>query len=134
MYSFVENDINPKYFEDGPLEFSIQKLSDFSKRVFHLGLKGPTSVLREIHDEIDAELVKKFGFEKDNKFKTHLTIARARKNRNKQEIRPFPVKEYTQLKEEYNSEKILGTFSVSKVFLKKSVLTPKGPIYSNIEF
>jgi 2'-5' RNA ligase len=134
LYDFLENEINPKYFKDGPLEFSVQKLSDFSKRVFHLGVKGPISVLREIHDEIESELRKTYGFKPEKKLKVHITLARARKNRNRSQSQPFPINDYNQLKSEYDSENVLGTFSVGKVFLKKSVLTPKGPIYSNLEF
>ena len=134
IYTYLEDNINPNYFEDGPIEFTVQKLSDFSKRVFHLGLQGPVSVLREIHEQIDDELVKKFGFENDRKFKSHLTIARARKNRNRQSSIQFPIDKYDKLKKEFEDSVVLGTFRVAKVYLKRSVLTPNGPIYSNIEF
>ena len=134
LYEFLENEINSQMFEDGPVEFTVQKLNDFSKNVFHLGLQGPISVLREIHDKIDEELVRSYGFEQDRKFKTHITIARARRNKRKDLTNPFPLNEYNRLKNEYNSKKILGSFKISKIHLKKSVLTPKGPIYSNIEF
>ena len=134
LYKFVDEDINPIYFGDGPLEFTVQKLSDFSKRVFHLGLKGPISVLREIHDKIDSELVKSYGFNPDRKFKAHITLARARKNRTRQVSSSFSIENYLKLKQRFDSETLLGTFTVAKVFLKKSILTPQGPIYSNLEF
>ena len=40
---------------------------------------------------------------------------------------------YTQLKSQYN-EFEFGKWKIEKVVLKKSVLTPTGPIYSNLEF
>ncbi len=131
---FLEEEVNSYFFEDGPIEFTVQKLNDFSKRVFHLGLQGPVSVLREIHEKIDNELVKSFGFEQDRKFKTHVTIARARRSKNKMPAEEFPIKEYDVLKQEFGSNTVLGRFRVSKVYLKKSILTPQGPIYSNLEF
>ena len=134
LYNFVETEINPQFFEDGPIEFTVQKLNDFSKRVFHLGLQGPVSVLREIHVKLDEELVKSYGFEQDRKFKTHITLARARKSKSKQPDIGFPTNEYNSLKNEYSSNAILGRFKVSKVYLKKSTLTPNGPIYENLEF
>ena len=134
LYNFVETEINPQFFEDGPIEFSLQKLNDFSKRVFHLGLQGPVSVLREIHVKLDEELVKSYGFEQDRKFKTHITLARARKSKSKQPDIGFPTNEYNSLKNECSSNAILGRFKVSKVYLKKSTLTPNGPIYENLEF
>lgn len=134
LYQFLEERINPVFFEDGPIEFSVHKLSDFSKRVFHLGLKGPVSILREIHDKIDEELVNSFGFPADNKFKSHITIARARERRNKGMSSGFPTNEYNLLKQEYGPNNSIGSFKISKVYLKRSVLTPQGPIYSNLEF
>ncbi len=134
LYKFIETEINPQFFEDGPIEFSVQKLSDFSKRVFHLGLNGPVSVLREIHDKINEELVKSYGFVQDRSFKTHITIARTRKNKNRNLATSFPITEYNSLKKDYNSDTILGRFLASKIYLKKSVLTPQGPIYTNLEF
>jgi 2'-5' RNA ligase len=134
LYNFLEEEINSQYFEDGAIEFTVQKLSDFSKRVFHLGMQGPVSILREIHDKIDHELVNSFSFEKDRKFKSHITIARARKSKNKLSNIDFPLTAYNSLKNEFDSNTILGRFTVSKIYLKKSVLTPQGPIYSNLEF
>lgn len=134
LYEFLETEINSQAFEGGPIEFTVQNLNDFSKRVFHLGIQGPLSVLREIHDKIDEELVKSYGFEQERRFKTHITLARARRSKTNRPTTPFPLNEYNSLKNEYNSKKILGNFKVSKVYLKKSVLTPQGPIYSNLEF
>ena len=59
LYNFLEEEVNSQYFLDGHIEFTVRKLSDFSKRVFHLGLQGPVSILREIHDKIDDKLVYK---------------------------------------------------------------------------
>ncbi|MBN2156145.1 MAG: RNA 2',3'-cyclic phosphodiesterase [Candidatus Lokiarchaeota archaeon] len=133
LYEFLQNDINSHYFQNGPLEFTVRRLGDFSKRVFHLGIQGPVSTLREIHDKIDNKLVESFGFPKDRKLKTHITIARAKKSKNRQISTNLPLKEFQTLKNDYVAKE-LGSFQVGKIFLKKSVLTPQGPIYSNLEF
>lgn len=134
LFYFLEEEINPVFFKEGGIEFTVQKLSDFSKRVYHLGLQGPVSVLREIHSKIDEELVKSYGFEKDRNFKSHVTIARARKSKTNHSTVEFPISAYIALKTEYGIENVLGSFKVAKVYLKKSILTPQGPIYTNLEF
>jgi 2'-5' RNA ligase len=64
------------------------------------------------------------GIHKDSKgFSAHLTVARVRTGRNKHQI--------TRLLSEL-SEKDFGSMRTESVRLKKSVLTPKGPVYSTI--
>ena len=54
----------------------------------------------------------------------HLTIARVKSARNKKELTEF-VKA--------NENTVFGKMLVDKISLKKSTLTPNGPIYENIE-
>jgi 2'-5' RNA ligase len=65
------------------------------------------------------------GFAPDPKgFSPHLTIARVRSGRNKMELAKFisDRKEFE-----------FGTIRAACLRLKKSVLTPRGPIYSTLK-
>ena len=81
------------------------------------------SFLTNLQKELDSEF-KKLGFKLDNNFKTHLTIGRIRNLKDKKEFKE-KIKELRDIK--------VGKMDISKIFLKKSELTPKGPIYSDIE-
>ena len=79
--------------------------------------------LGKIAGKIDSGL-KPLGFEPEKrKFSPHVTIARVKGSKNKDKI----VDVILQFS---NTE--FGEVPVSKIILKKSVLTPQGPIYSNI--
>ena len=73
--------------------------------------------------DLDMEF-KKLGFKKERNYISHLTIGRPRNGKNKK-----------QMKDTINSLKDLkiGTMTVSKISLKKSTLTPQGPIYEDIK-
>lgn len=65
------------------------------------------------------------GFRRERRgFKPHLTVARARTGRGM-----APVADMITA----NAAAEFGEHQVSEVVLKKSVLTPKGPIYSDVE-
>lgn len=62
------------------------------------------------------------GFQKETNYIPHLTIARVKK-------RPS-ITLFSFLERHKTTE--IGNFLVEKIFLKKSTLTPKGPIYEDI--
>ncbi len=79
--------------------------------------------LIDIHGQVEARL-KKLGIAPDDRnFSPHITIARVRSARNKDKL--AEVLAASQKKE-------FGEFMVDSVKLKKSVLTPKGPIYTTL--
>ncbi|MHA1729474.1 MAG: RNA 2',3'-cyclic phosphodiesterase [Promethearchaeota archaeon] len=139
LYYFIETNINSVFFNDGPLEFDVINLKDFRKSVFFVDLRGPTQILAKINDILEDELVKNYHFRRETRqFRTHITIGRKKKQRNKKqdnrEIKERIDKElYSKLKQEY-SQKTLGRIEFEKLFLKKSTLTPNGPIYENLEY
>ena len=61
------------------------------------------------------------GFEKDNKFKPHLTVFRIKKR----------IGDVSSIMKDFETTNF-GTEIVSKIKLKKSVLSPKGPEYSDL--
>lgn len=133
LKDFLETEVNPQIpagWQDEP-HFAIQGLGDFGKRVFFLKIRGDQGDLnkvRQLHDIIDDYSESKLGLERDTKFKFHITIAR-RKIRRGNAF--FDEKAYHAIKKRY-SEDILGNFYVRKIYLKKSTLTPKGPIYETL--
>ncbi len=63
------------------------------------------------------------GFKKEGRFKPHLTIGRVKSPRNKDKLAEI----ITTMK-----DKEIDMIRVDRVLLKKSVLTPKGPIYTTL--
>lgn len=93
-------------------------------KVIWLGL-DEDKILKELHDNLDKEF-NSIGFDLDKKFSSHLTIGRMRSAKAKDK-----VKNTLDL---YDGMDV-GTMEVKTVTLKKSTLTPSGPIYEDlIEF
>jgi 2'-5' RNA ligase len=91
-------------------------------RVVWVGIEngGPLERIAEELDESMSEL----GFEREKRgFKPHLTLARTRSARNIANVQEILME---------NAATDYGEYTVDRVLLKKSVLTPKGPIYSNV--
>ncbi|MFX0195567.1 MAG: RNA 2',3'-cyclic phosphodiesterase [Candidatus Hodarchaeota archaeon] len=92
-------------------------------RVIWLGLSQGYDHLVKIAKFLDEEL-HTIGFEREKRaFSAHLTLARVKESR----IDPQLAH---QLKEMQNIE--IGNFIVEEIVLKKSTLTPKGPIYETL--
>lgn len=91
-------------------------------KVIWLGLDGD-EIVKKLHDELDKEFVK-LGFDKDKKFSTHLTIGRMRSGKNKDKVK-------SKIQDLADVE--IGEMAVDKIILKKSTLTPQGPIYEDLE-
>ena len=90
-------------------------------RVIWIGIdeKGAGKLI-EVAKEIEMKLTP-LGFEKDKKFKPHLTVFRVKHKINNisSQMKEYEVTEF-------------GTQIMSKIKLKKSVLTPKGAEYSDL--
>ena len=106
-----------------PFEARVKGVGVFPKpayiRVIWLGAEGDFEAL---HGEVERVLAP-FGFEKDDKFSPHATLARVKS-----------LKEKAALLEKIKKlEDIdLGTMNVESITLKKSTLTPQGPIYETL--
>ena len=75
------------------------------------------------HDALDKEF-NKIGFDLDRKFSSHLTIGRMKSAKNKDKIKA---------KINEMNEFSFDTIEVSEIVLKKSTLTPRGPIYEDLK-
>lgn len=91
-------------------------------RVIWAGITVGAEELKNIHRQLEPKL-NIIGFKPDRRFSPHLTIARVRSARNKNMLVKL-VKD----SENY----IFGTQEAKVLRLKKSVLAPKGPIYTSI--
>ncbi len=79
--------------------------------------------LSGIATRLDSSL-EKIGLARDRKgFKPHLTVARARSGRGLDIVQELIVA---------NAATDFGVYAIDEIVLKKSVLTPQGPRYSNI--
>ncbi|MDR1721588.1 MAG: RNA 2',3'-cyclic phosphodiesterase [Methanobrevibacter sp.] len=70
------------------------------------------------------EKFKKLGFKKEKKYVSHLTVGRMKNPKNKREVKEV-IQEFKNFS--------IGKMTISKISLKKSELTPKGPIYSDLK-
>ena len=91
-------------------------------KVIWIGIED-NAIIKQLHDKLDNEF-KKLGFDKDKKFSTHLTIGRMKSAKNKNKVKST-IEEF--------SEVDIGEMEISKITLKKSTLTPSGPIYEDIK-
>jgi 2'-5' RNA ligase len=87
------------------------------------GVTQGVTELTQIFNEVDHKL-SKIGFERDRRrFHPHITISRVRSGKNRENL----VEELMRL-----ADYTFGEDRVDKIALKKSILTPKGPIYSTL--
>lgn len=111
-----------------PFEVNIHGVGAFPDvrypRVCWAGITQGADQLRGIFSQLEPRL-RSLGFAPDSKgFSPHLTIARVKSGRNKVELAKF-ISE--------NSDYDFGTIHARCLRLKKSDLTPRGPIYSTLK-
>jgi len=92
-------------------------------RVIWAGIRKGADELRSVFDQLEPNL-RQLGFRPDSKgFSAHLTLARVRTGRNKGELARC-----TQDSADFD----FGVVKADCLRLKRSVLTPKGPVYSTL--
>ncbi len=132
IFKLLKEEINEKLFQDKNFEYQLKGAGQFNNySVLWIKLNGNIQFLQKIKDSIESLLYEKLNIAKDKrlKFKPHLTIGRLRKNK-------INYKNFDGFKKLVNENKDLefGTFNISQIKLKKSTLTPKGPIYSDLVY
>jgi 2'-5' RNA ligase len=93
-------------------------------RVIWVGLE-PASEIEKLHEKIDKAM-SELGFRAESRFQTHVTIGRVRSIKNKE----YFIKRITELKGRWRE--IGEHFRIDRFKLKKSTLTPNGPIYEDV--
>lgn len=91
-------------------------------RVVWVGVKDGAEVLREIRESFEGCL-KRLAQEDREEFVPHITVARI-KGRYKTECLAAVLRKY--------ETEVFGTSPVTQIKLKRSQLTPRGPIYSDV--
>jgi 2'-5' RNA ligase len=128
----VISEINKKYFHERIFQYMLKGVGQFNKfSVIWIKLNDNISLLQNIKDSLEELLFKKYNIEKDKRsqFKPHLTIGRLNKKRI--DYKTFEIFKNI-IKENKDIE--YGIFTIKEIKLKKSVLTPKGPIYSDLVY
>lgn len=110
-----------------PFNIQVKGLGTFpnlrNSRIIWAGITEGADQLKNIFLQLEPRL-RALGFSPDLKgFNPHLTIARVRSGRNKLQLADF-------IRKNVNHE--FGTTKATCLLLKKSVLTPRGPIYSKL--
>ena len=126
MVEDIADAVNKVIKNYSSFDLNIKKCGCFPNKhvikVLWLGLDEGSPIIN-LQKDLDKEF-KKLGFKKEKNFISHLTIGRVKSPKNKKEIR--------QTIEKFEDIEI-GNFTVSKICLKKSTLTPQGPIYEDIK-
>ena len=110
----------------GPFKIRLQGMGAFPSmsniRVVWVGMRDG-DLLGEIARRLDVSL-HELGFERDKKgFVPHLTVARARTARNIANVQEIIRN---------NATTDYGEYSIDRILLKRSVLSPQGPTYSTV--
>lgn len=108
-----------------PFKINIKGCSAFPNnnhiKVIWVGIDDD-AVIKDMHDRLDKEFTR-LGFDKDRKFSTHLTIGRMKSAKNKNKVKET-IEEFEDVE--------IGEMEVDRIILKKSTLTPQGPIYEDM--
>ncbi len=112
----------------GPFKIEIQGLGIFPSpsfiRVIWAGVSEGSEKMKQLREKINQSL-KKINFPSEDKdFIPHFTIARVKSGKAKDKLGSIVERE---------SETSFGKARVEEIKLKKSELTPEGPIYSDLK-
>ncbi len=132
IYNIIKEEINVRLFQGKNFEFKLKGVGQFNKfSVLWVKLIGDIQFLQEIKNSTEQLLAERLGIEKDRRtqFKPHLTIGRLKRDK-------INYQTFSALKNLIHENKNLefGPFIVDQVKLKKSDLTAKGPIYSDLVY
>ena len=120
------------YFPERKYNYKLKGVGQFRKySVIWTKIRGNVQTIQDAKDKLEELLSTQLEIKKDkrSKFEPHLTIGRLRKER-------INYKNLSSLKNliDANKNTDFGPFSVTGIKLKKSQLTPKGPIYTDLVF
>ncbi len=111
-----------------PFQMEVKGLGVFPEpsyiRVVWAGVSAGSEKVVSLREGLDRKLSEVDYPSDDKDFTPHFTIARVKSGRAKDKI-------YSVVEE--RSEKVWGSIDVTEIELKKSELTPEGPIYTTLE-
>ena len=119
----IEKILNAVAKKHKTLELNLEKFGFFpneqSPRVFFIATDKEEE-LKKIYSSLEDAL-QNIGFEKEERFKSHITLARFRS-----------LKNIEVLKKQVKSLTIKGAFTAREITLFKSTLKPQGPVYEKL--
>jgi 2'-5' RNA ligase len=132
IYKILKEEINEKMFKGKNFEYKLKGVGQFNKfSILWVKLIGDIQLLQDIKNSIEDLLAERLDIQRDKRtqFKPHLTIGRLKKDK-------INYQTFSALKNLITENKNLefGPFIVDRVKLKKSVLIPKGPLYSDLVY
>ncbi len=132
IYELLKSEINEKIIQGKEFKYYLKGVGQFNRfSVLWIKLVGDISLIQTIKNSVEDLLNIRLKIDRDKrtKFKPHLTIGRLKKGK-------INYKTFDSFKKLMNENKSLefGTFNVKQIKLKKSVLTPQGPQYSDLEY
>ena len=132
IYKILHEEVNEKIFAGKEYEYTIKGAGQFNKfSVLWVKLGGNIDFLQKIVNTVETELNEKLKIPRDKRpqFKPHITIGRLRSNK-------IDYKTFDIFKKLISDSKDIefGSFKIKEVKLKKSILTQKGPIYSDLVY
>jgi 2'-5' RNA ligase len=130
IYHFLQI-LNSEFEATGPKAFTVIGVGTFQHKTFFVSLRDNLDWLRGLVTKID-EFLLQFDYVPED-FRPHITVARSRKNAQMEPDWRRAVAEYKRVAAEFR-EKVFGTWTVDRILLKKSTLTPEGPIYENLSY
>ncbi|TXT58903.1 MAG: RNA 2',3'-cyclic phosphodiesterase [Promethearchaeota archaeon] len=128
IYDILEREVNTKILHNQEHMFSVKGVGHYRNyEIIWVGLEGDFELLQTVKDTVEEKLNQQLKIKKDKrrKFTPHITIARLKKN--KKDYKTFDSFKET-IKESRNRQ--FGECALNEIVLKKSDLTPKGPIYT----
>ena len=105
-----------------PFQARIRGVGAFPGRTIRVIWLGATGSFEELAAAVESAL-EPFGFEQDKRFSAHATLAR---------VKDPSLSRLLSERISGMSDLDLGEFTVERFVLKKSTLTPRGPIYEDI--
>ena len=132
IYKLIQEEINRPIFKGRTLNYTLKGVGQFNRfSVIWITLLGDLTFLQSIKSRLEDSLHQNLSIPKDKRqqFKPHLTVARLNKKR-------INYKTFDIFKKLINVNKNteFGKFEISQIKFKKSTLTPKGPIYTDLVF
>jgi len=132
IYTILHEEINERMFQGKNFKYQLKGVGQFNRfSVLWIKLVGNIQFLQKIKDSIEDFLFGKLKIQRDKRsqFKPHLTIGRLKKER-------INYKNFDVFKNLINENKTtdFGEFNINQIKFKKSELTPKGPIYTDLIF
>ena len=132
IYSVVKLEINEDMFKGKTFNYELKGVGQFNKfSILWVKMIGDIQFLQQVKISIENNLFERLSIPRDKrtKFKPHLTIGRLKKNK-------INYQTFSGLKNLINENRNLefGPFTVDQIKLKKSDLTPNGPIYSDLVY